>query len=304
MVQARSVSYTEQDTSTVLPAKEELLAQVWTTFQRPDYQPPILPVVAVELMQLAQDPKTNFGHVSRLLEKDAFLAGNVLRIARSPAYAGRTTVVSLDQALTRLGLKTLRDIVLQVALTSRVFRAKPYQPLMESLSRHTTAAAHIAYVIAAHTAVETQSAFMCGLLHDVGIAGILISLSEHAGRSSPPPLASIWPAIESIHAEVSKVMSDRWGLPYDVGVAIGAHHQVVIEGQPDPMAAVLNLTEYLTDNLGFPLVALDQQQQCRAATATEPLAVTIDTLKLTDAGLEAVTEAAKTRLTGVGLGPT
>ncbi len=285
--------------------EEELLEKLWRTFRSPDYRAPVLPAVAVQLMQLAQDPGTTFRQVSDLLERDAFLAGHVLRTARSPLYAGRAEVASIEQALSRLGLQTLRDIVLQVALTSRVFRAKPYQPLMEALSRHTTAAAHVAKTIASATNVEAQAAFMCGLLHDVGVAGVLIAVSEQSGRTAPPKLEAIWPAIDTIHADVSRVMADRWGLPVEVSTAIGAHHEVLVDGRPDSMAAVLHLTEHVTDHLGmslFPSAADEPEVDMPLRVDSSPNgASAMQALGLGPADVETIVASARLRLDAVGL---
>ena len=57
-----------------------------------------------------------FGEVVEVLQKDPVLAARVLSIAQSAFYASRSPVMSLHQATIRLGLKTLRDLVLEAAL--------------------------------------------------------------------------------------------------------------------------------------------------------------------------------------------
>jgi len=229
----------------------EVRTQLLATFKDPKYRPPNLPAVAMELMRLAQDPKTDFPKVSKLLEKDGVLTGQILKVAQSPMYAGRIQVTSIHQALARLGLHTLRDIVIEVAMNARVFRAKPYQRTMESLKRHSAAVAHLCRIISQYTAIEGEYAFLCGLLHDVGIAGSLIALAEGAKRRSPPALDDVWPAVDAVHAEASQIMVEQWKLPPDVAWTVGAHHIVLIQGYPHPMAATVRLADELAKDMGY-----------------------------------------------------
>lgn len=230
--------------------ESEVRARLLETFQDPKYHPPTLPAVAVELMRLAQDPNTNFAKVAKLLEKDGVLAGQILKVAQSPMYAGRIPATSINQALSRLGLTTLRDIVMQVAMNARIFRAKPYQRTMESLKTHSAAVAHICRVICRYTALEGEYAFLCGLMHDVGIAGALIALVESTERGKKPPsLEDAWPAVDAVHEEASKIMVQQWDLPPDVAYTVGAHHTVLIQGYPHPMAATVRLADEIADGL-------------------------------------------------------
>lgn len=277
----------------------EVKARLLETFNSPKYRPPKLPAVAVELMRLAQDPDTDFSKVSRLLQKDAVLTGEILQIAQSPMYAGRIQVTSIQQALSRLGLKTLRDIVMQVAMNARVFRAKPYQRPMESLKRHSAAVAHLCRIVSKYTSLEGEYAFMCGLMHDVGIAGALIALTEGAGKKGPPPLDEVWPAVEAVHEEASKMMVERWDLPADVAWAVGNHHIVLIQGYPHPMAATVRLADEIADALGFKLDSGGAAAMAKINTFS--LERTLETLGLTEKQTALLKEDALEQLHKAGI---
>jgi HD-like signal output (HDOD) protein len=78
-------------------------------------------------------------------------------------------------------------------------------------------------VICNYTPVDGEFASMAGLLHDVGIAGTLLALSEGKGkRRTPPELISIWPAVDRVHQRAGDLMAQHWELPSDLRLAISA----------------------------------------------------------------------------------
>jgi HD-like signal output (HDOD) protein len=237
--------------------KERILA----AFNSPDYRPPTLPSTALELVRLSSDSEVAFDDVVSLLEGDSMLAGRVLRIAQSPVYAGAAQVQSLRDALVRLGLKTLRDLVLEVATNLRVFRSPAYAGPMERIRRHCNATGHLSRLVSRYTPIEAEYAFLCGLLHDVGTAGILVALGDVPRGKTPPDLSVLWPAIDGVHEEAAALMAKLWNLPPEIPLVVSAHHRVLIEGYPHPMAATVCLAERLADDLGLGLVPQPSGEQ-------------------------------------------
>jgi HD-like signal output (HDOD) protein len=108
-------------------------------FASPAYEP----AVALEIVRLSQRADISFDHVGSVLERDPVLAAKVLSLALSAPFASRSPILSLKQAMVRLGLRELRDLVLEAALHLRVFRAPGYDALMARLSLHSTTTAYL-----------------------------------------------------------------------------------------------------------------------------------------------------------------
>jgi hypothetical protein len=130
---------------------------------------------------------------------DAMLAGEVVSVCWSAAYNRGADITSLHEALVRIGLSKLRGIVMQAAMSARVFRSKAYKACMEVLQEHCRVTAHLARLVSEQTSVDDERAFLCGLLHDVGIAGILTVLGDTKRGQEPPSLSNLWPAIDGAH---------------------------------------------------------------------------------------------------------
>ena len=232
---------------------EELLACI----EAPDYKPPTLPAVAMELMALSQRADVDLADVVALLEKDSLIAGRVLKLVQSAAYSGAAQITSLHNALVRVGLQTLRDLVMQIAMDTRVFKSPDYSETMECLRRHSMVTAHLSRLISKYTAIEGEYAFMAGLLHDVGIAGTLLALSDRKKRQKPPDLIAIWPALHRVHERAAELMAEQWSLPAEIKCVIASHHQVLIGGHAHPISATVCLADDLAHELGYGVIPRD-----------------------------------------------
>ena len=65
---------------------------------------PLLPGVAMEVTNVAAQENADSRVIAELLRKDQAMAAHVLRVVSSPVYSGRTEIVSLQQAVARLGV--------------------------------------------------------------------------------------------------------------------------------------------------------------------------------------------------------
>jgi putative nucleotidyltransferase with HDIG domain len=232
----------------------ELTERLVRTFSAPSYHPPRLPAVATELLELSHRADASFQQIEALLAKDVMLAGEILAIARSAFYSGSRPVQTLQAALVRIGLTKLREVVVEAAMNLRVFRSASYSGCMERLRRHSVATANLCRILSRYAPVTQDRAFLCGLLHDVGIAGVLLMLGESERGKAAPDLLVLWPAIDAAHARAGARMVTLWKLPDEIATIVAAHHQVSLDGVEHPMAATVCLAEELAVELGLGFV--------------------------------------------------
>jgi len=186
---------------------------------------PLLPGVAMEVTNVANQESTDSRAIAELLRKDQAMAAHVLRVVSSPVYSGRTQIVSLQQAVARLGVQKIREIALAIAFRVGVFKLKGFEQHITSMFQHSVAAAMFAQEVARTTRRNVEDAFMCGLLHDVGRPVILQALvqilAEQKLQVAP---AGVVEACGELHAEVGGTLADSWGLPEAVEMSIRHHH--------------------------------------------------------------------------------
>jgi hypothetical protein len=69
----------------VLLDEEAMVETLLACLNAPDYQPPTLPSVAVDLMSLSQQPDVDLDDVVKLLERDSLIAGRILNTRVPPS---------------------------------------------------------------------------------------------------------------------------------------------------------------------------------------------------------------------------
>src|SRR6202789_2540078 len=79
-----------------------------------------LPRVCAQLAELTAQQATDAAQLARLIQSDAALAGEIMRVANSPALRPRTAIVSLQQAVSWLGVAAVRHIAIAVMLRGEV----------------------------------------------------------------------------------------------------------------------------------------------------------------------------------------
>ena len=234
----------------------ELSAKLRKVFGAPRYQPPMLPSAALRLTELTRRADVSYAEIRRVLDTEPLLAGQVLARAQSAALAGACPPRTLEEALTRLGLRIVGDMFLYEALNARVFRARGYEEPMRQLALHSSATACLARSLGRRTAMPDEYAFLCGLLHDVGVAACLIVIAD--GRRAPPSLVDLWPAIREVHAEAAGVLGRRWQLPPDVILVLENHHCHMVGGRAHPVAALVAVSDEVARRLGFGVDGADE----------------------------------------------
>ena len=224
---------------------------------------PMLPQVASEVLAQGGSESTDVRRLADLLHRDQALAGHVLRVANSAAFVGDVRIQSIQQALIRIGLVQMREIVVGVALHGKIFRGDSHKQLLASLWAHSTVAGLYAKEIARHLRTNVEVAFVCGLLHDVGkpvVLGLLLDVCKETGETVAPDACIA--TLDAFHTQVGRLLAERWELPDTVLEAIARHHE--IETAAD-LGKATQVTA-LADLMAYVVVKPDEAQQTERST--------------------------------------
>jgi HD-like signal output (HDOD) protein len=205
------------------PRSEELCNRVDGKIRDGSYKLPVLPQAAAEVLQLSRDANVSIDRVVKLLDSEPALTARLLATANSPLFRGRVELRSGKEAVVRLGLRTVCDLVMQAVAMSKVFEAPLFKPQMVELKVHATCVAFACRSLEAASPRKDEWAFMAGLLHGLGKATLLAILSQQQGIDAVHP-AVIDEVLALRHAAVGAVVVERMKLSDRLAVAIARHH--------------------------------------------------------------------------------
>ena len=145
-------------------------------------QLPSPPEFAQDLHTAIEDESRDAAYVARIIQYDPGLTTRVIQVANSALYRGHKKVTSCKEAVTRIGMSTMRHLIFTFTLNN-AFSAKSSQvkALMShvwALSRET---AVMCFIIASKTpGMDPHRALMAGLIHNVGKLPFLQYVDEYS----------------------------------------------------------------------------------------------------------------------------
>ena len=176
-----------------------------------------LPRVCAELAQLTAQQAFDASQLARLIESDLALAGEVMRVANSPALRPRSAVVSLRQAVSWLGIAEVRNIAMAVMLHGDVFVAPGHEAESEELWREAWLAGLWAKEIARERRKHVESAFLAALMHRTGAALALKILSSfEVEERTVMDARSFADLVVEFEPAFGRLLMNNWSLPGDV----------------------------------------------------------------------------------------
>ena len=228
------------------PRETELRAQLVQRIAERRLELPMLPQSAAEVLDVCNDSSCDAARLAALIQRDQSLAAHTLHVSNSAAYAPREPIVSLQQAVSRLGFKTMCDIAVAVALRSKVFVLLGQEERLRAMWVHSALSGAWAKEIARVRRRNVEGAFLAGLLHDIGAAVVLQSALElWRGQHVAPDELQLDRLIQEFHAEVGGIVLTCWKLPDWMCSAVRWHHDPDLAGEHAEYARTAQLADLL-----------------------------------------------------------
>jgi HD-like signal output (HDOD) protein len=219
---------------------------------------PTIPAVALNVLHLTGDPTTSVEKLAEAIECDPALTAKTLRIANSAYYSGSTPVVSVPQALVRIGVRGAKMLALSFSLLGACgaigapgfdFRAFWHRSLTTSVAARRIAERSVRQ--------HTEEAFVAALLAEVGCPVLAKAFPREYGllqksyKVNRHDLVDLEQRLIGIgHPQISQMVLSKWHLPKQLCDAVGAHHDLQGLDREDPAmttATVVHTASELAD---------------------------------------------------------
>lgn len=213
---------------------------------------PSMPQVVQRFLEVIQDPNFDYGDIVKILSVDAGTVSEILRLANSALFGVSRKVTSLKQALTLLGPRRTRSLVLGRFLVETVGDDASDAVVDRSYFwRRSLACGVISARIAEKLCPRFRDeVFLSALLADVGIsilaeafpneyADIAGQYAPYGERFTPDQERKV---VDTCHSEVSAMVLAEWRLPEAMCNAVLHSHDDAIEFTDDAsqMARIIN----------------------------------------------------------------
>lgn len=235
-------------------------------FDGHDLSIPSLHNVAERVLPKLRGPDADLLAAAKEIAEDQVLAAAVLRTVNSPLYRGVETITSVPRAVARLGVRTIKTILMHQSLRGAIFGRGPNH-FADVLWRRSLASACIMRGLASFTKMDLDEAYLLGLLHDIGGVIVLRILRAEEKRGfDQVDLDTFEYLCRQSHQEFGELIAEAWKLPADLKSLIADHHSH--PPADDPLRTerlMLILTEMIASVLSYAPPENYNLIQCRAA---------------------------------------
>jgi len=218
---------------------------------------PSMPSAVVEIIRCIEDENVEIETLAEWVSHDIGLSASLLRVANSAQFSEHGSVSTLHDAIMLVGFKQIRSLVCAVGLI-RTFPATTETFFdYNGFWRHSLSVAVCARLLAKDLRVNPDTAFICGLLHDIGKLALVLAApadfrdslayadAHHCALAQAEQVT-----LGLNHSQLGARLARKWALPAIICETIATCHS------PDaapatPMSDLVHVSQVLCATLGL-----------------------------------------------------
>ncbi len=188
---------------------------------------PSPPAIAIQIIQLANEPEVDLDRIIHLLSCDPALSSKILRVANSPLYPYSKKIESLHQALMILGLNATISLALSFSLITSLQTTKgsglDYSLYWKRALIAGTASRALGKIC---NVAEIEELYLAGLLQDLGMLALdLVFPDLYVAHNAPQTdhaslLSYENHVLEITHGAVGSWLLTKWNFPDRLRLAV------------------------------------------------------------------------------------
>lgn len=198
-----------------------------TELNRKEIKLTSFPDVVVRVRKALDDPDTTGEKLANILSVDPVLASRILVLANSTFHnPGGIKIESLDAAVGRIGFKQVRTTAISYAV-EQLHASKGLEALKKELRETWSTGMRLAAlseVIAQHcTKIDADSAFIAGLLNQIGVLYIFTKYEEYPSLLQDPDVRQN--LIDEWAAPIGESIVGNWGFSKDIRATLNPEEE-------------------------------------------------------------------------------
>ena len=187
---------------------------------------PTLPEIALKVREAADDPDINLNRMSDIIAQDPALSLGMLKVANSAVMGRSVKVETVNQAVTRIGLRQIKSIATAMAI-EQVFVSENdiVAMYMKKSWQKTVDVASVAIALMTfytqehkHSSLTLDTLTLAALVHNVGVLPILTEAEKHPDVFANPTF--LQQAILKLGSKIGVEVTKAWGFSDEFSVLV------------------------------------------------------------------------------------
>lgn len=220
---------------------------------------PPFPATHAQILELANSDESSSDEIAEQLQMDPSLLATIFKLVNSSAYGFQKKVDSLKLAVTLLGLEEIANLV----MTAQVFKNLGTYDGGSGFDRqafwqHSVGTAFITRAIAKKLQTEIESAFLAGMLHDLGKVVLDRCFADYykavidACVTGHHWIGDMEHQILGLtHADVGGQLATEWQFSEKYLYAIMYHHHPEATTRYQRLTSLVHIADHLCRKLEF-----------------------------------------------------
>lgn len=219
----------------------------------------MLPGVAVQALEIARDPECTIPDFVAVVERDAKLAADILAMSNSVMFsAGGPAVLSLQQAIVRLGFRQCRNLILSTSMASLMKNVSLEEEwVRDVLCRHGFLTGMLAINVNKIVGTGFQGEeFAAGLVHDFGrlllavVAPDKFCIADPLHFDESPEILTMERRILGTdHCQAGTWYAELSKLPSEFAEVIRYHHNPAACTKHRRLVALVAIADHMANHL-------------------------------------------------------
>ncbi|MCC7010989.1 MAG: HDOD domain-containing protein [Planctomycetes bacterium] len=209
------------------------------------FELPRLAPTSSAAIALAERPSVEIKQLVETISHDPLLTSEMLRVANSAMYSTQNPAGTLQQAVMRIGLRSVHGVALTAAVRSSIGNHEGVRVYSEEVWRQSQSAARIARALGVALGFEAEEAHVIGLLHDVGKIVVLDLIESETRGGARLSSACVAQCLFRLHETAGAALAKAWRLPEALASVAGRHHDFQGNSSHPRQAALAYLAQEL-----------------------------------------------------------
>ena len=215
---------------------------------------PTLPRTVLRITEMVNDPRASARDLSRIITEDQVLTARLLKLVNSSFYGFPQRIATVTGAIVLIGFDAIRNLLLTTSVfdlfPSRTAKSRRQQEALWDHSLGCAVGAKAIGEVLRHEKLEEL--FVAGLLHDIGKIVEMARLPDEFERITVRAregrmmiAAAETEILGCTHAEIGRLLLDRWKLPVKLMNTIAFHHAPLAAGGFALETSIVHLADIL-----------------------------------------------------------